>query len=246
MMRTAIISDIHGNLEALTAVLNDIYEKKVDKIVCLGDIVGYGPNPNECVQLVKEHTHLTVMGNHDAAAFNPLMAKDFNQNARYAIEWTASILSASSKEYLSTLPMMESQDTCTFVHATPYDPYLWYYISSMEDARFNFNFFSTKFCFIGHTHIPGLIMYNAVGNNITIYKPSPFDYSRYEQNRFIINTGSVGQPRDRVPDSSYVILDEDEQIVYFERVPYDIAAYQEKMKAVSMPPFLISRVETGR
>lgn len=245
-MKIAIISDIHGNYEALTAVLNDIYDKQVEKIICLGDIVGYGPNPNECVQLVKEHCQLTIMGNHDAAAFNPLMAKDFNQNARYAIEWTASVLTPSSKEYLSTLPMMESLGNATFVHATPYDPYLWYYISSMEDARFNFNFFSSKFCFIGHTHIPGLIMYNTVGNNITIYKPSPFDYSRYDQNRFIINTGSVGQPRDRNPESSYVILDEENSLVQFERVPYDIEAYQTKMKAITMPPFLINRVEVGR
>ena len=192
-MRTAIISDIHGNIEALTVVLKDIYEHKVDRIVCLGDIVGYGPNPNECVQLVQEHCMLTIMGNHDAAAFNPLMARDFNQNARYAIEWTASVLTDETKQFLSSLPMMETLGDVTLVHATPYDPYLWYYISSLEDARFNFNFFKTKFCFIGHTHIPGLIMYNTLGNNIAIYKPLQFDYSSFEQNRFIVNTGSVGQ-----------------------------------------------------
>ncbi len=245
-MRIAIISDIHGNYEALTAVLNDIYDKKVEKIVCLGDIVGYGPNPNECVQLIKEHAQLTIMGNHDAAAFNPLMAKDFNENARYAIEWTASILNPSSKEYLSTLSMMETIGDATFVHATPYDPYLWYYISSIEDARFNFNFFSTRFCFIGHTHIPGLIMYNSIGNNIAIYKPSPFDYSRYEKNRFIVNTGSVGQPRDRNSESSYVILNEEQSLVEFYRVPYDIKVYQDKMRSICMPQFLIDRVEVGR
>jgi len=245
-MKTAIISDIHGNLEALTVVLKNIYEHQVDRIVCLGDIVGYGPNPNECVQLVREHCSFTIMGNHDAAAFNPLMARDFNQNARYAIEWTASVLSEDSKQFLSSLPMMEPIGDITLVHATPYDPYLWYYISSLEDARFNFNFFKTKFCFIGHTHIPGLIMYNTLGNNLSIYKPILFDYSGYEQNRFIVNTGSVGQPRDRNPESCYVIIDEVAQTVDFKRIAYDISAYQEKMVALSMPPFLVSRVETGR
>ncbi len=227
-------------------VLTSIYDRQVDRIVCLGDIVGYGPNPNECVQLVHEHCALTIMGNHDAAAFNPLMARDFNQNARYEIEWTASVLSEESKQFLSSLPMMETVGDVTFVHATPYDPYLWYYISSLEDARFNFNFFKSKFCFIGHTHIPGLIMYNTLGNNISIYKPVQFDYSSFEQNRFIVNIGSVGQPRDRNPESRYVILDETAETVDFIRVPYDIATYQNKMASLSMPPFLISRVETGR
>ncbi len=245
-MRIAIISDIHGNYEALTTVLNDIYDKKVEKIICLGDIVGYGPNPNECVQLVKEHCHLTVMGNHDAAAFNPLMARDFNKNARFAIEWTALQLSDDSKAFLSSLPMMETIESATFVHATPYDPYLWYYISSVEDARFNFNFFHSQFCFIGHTHIPGLIMYNTVGNNISIYKPGSFDYSRYHQNRFIINTGSVGQPRDRKTEASYAILDEEENTINFERVAYDIDSYQAKMKEIGMPDFLVNRVKEGR
>lgn len=245
-MRIALISDIHSNLEALTEVLKDIEKESIDKIYCLGDIVGYGPNPNECVTLVRDNCEITVMGNHDAAAFSPSMAKEFNKNAKYAIEWTASVLNDESRDFLSSLKLQDKVDDITLVHATPYDPYLWHYISTIEDARFNFNFFKTKFCFIGHTHISGLIMFNTIGNNITIHKPNSFDLSEYSENKFIVNTGSVGQPRDKNPKSSYVIFDKEEELITFKRIPYDIKKYQKKMKEIPMPDFLTSRVEIGK
>ena len=245
-MKTAVISDIHSNLEALTATLDHIYSEKVDRILCLGDIIGYGPNPNECVSLVEEHCHTTVMGNHDAAAFNPAMAQEFNKNARYAIEWTGTVLTDESKAYLETRAMREESEDITIVHATPYDPYLWYYISSIEDAQFNFNFFTSKFCFIGHTHIPGIIMENKKSSTISIHKPPRFKYGKYPNNRYIINSGSVGQPRDKDPKSCYAILDTEKETINFHRVEYDIESYQEKMRALDMPTFLVERVKIGK
>jgi predicted phosphodiesterase len=246
-MRIAVISDIHGNLEALTSTLKDIYNHQIEMIICLGDIVGYGPNPNECIHLVMEHCHHTVMGNHDAAVFNPLMAQDFNDNAKFAIEWANHELTKESRKFLRTLPMQHKELDFTAVHSTPYDPHLWYYISSLEDAKFNFNFFNSKFCFIGHTHIPGIIMLNEKSNEISIIKATDsLDLSKLRDHRFIINVGSVGQPRDRNPKSCYLIIDTESLDISFPRVEYDIKTYQKKMTEIDMPPFLVSRVEEGR
>ncbi len=246
-MKIAVISDIHGNLEALTATLKDIYTRQIEMIICLGDIVGYGPNPNECIHLIMDHAHHTVMGNHDSAVFNPLMAQDFNENARIAIEWANQELSREARRFLRTLPMVHKDNFFTAVHSTPYDSHLWYYISSLEDAKFNFNFFNTQFCFIGHTHIPGLISLNVPKDELSIIKAGgPLDLSNLKDNRFIINVGSIGQPRDRNPESCYLTLDTETLEICFPRVPYDIDTYQQKMREIDMPQFLISRVKEGR
>jgi predicted phosphodiesterase len=246
-MKIAVISDIHANLEALSTVLKDIYTKKVDMIISLGDIVGYGPNPNECIQLIEEHTHQSLMGNHDAAVFNPIMARDFNDNARFAIEWSNKALNKASKKYLRSLPMSFSNEHLTALHSTPYDPHLWYYISSLEDAKFNFNFFHTRVCFIGHTHIPGIILYNESTSEISIIKANAqLELNNYKDYRFIVNVGSIGQPRDRNSDSCYVVFDTDKMTIDFPRISYDIDTYQNKMRDIEMPEFLVNRVKEGR
>ncbi len=244
-MRYAVISDIHGNYEALSAVLSDIYSNKVEMILCLGDVVGYGPNPNECTQLIRDHCHHTIMGNHDAAVFDPIMPQEFNKNARIAIEWTSRELNKKSRDFLNNLPLKWDNDELLAVHATPYDSHLWYYITSIEDARFNFNFFSHSFCFTGHTHIPGIIRYEENSGEIAIIKPCNYRYND-ENSRFIVNVGSVGQPRDRDSRSCYVILDTDTKEVLFRRVEYDIQGYQGKMRLIGMPEFLVTRVGEGR
>lgn len=246
-MRTAIISDIHANLEALTAVLADIKRRSVDRIFCLGDIVGYGSNPNECIQLIQKYSSKTVIGNHDVVVFDPLMALEFNDNARVAIEWTHRILTKQSFDFLRSLTINHTEENVTLVHATPYDPHLWHYISSLEDARFNFPFFKTTFCFIGHTHIPGIILLESETAKLRIAPPGVFHYGKLsDTSRFMINVGSVGQPRDRDPRSSYLILDTHEKTFSFFRVEYDIASYQKKMTDLGMPPFLINRIAEGR
>ena len=246
-MRIAILSDIHSNLEALTTVFQDIDTQNVDTCYCAGDIVGYGPNPNECIQLISKRCSKAVLGNHDAAVFDQVMAKDFNANAQIAINWTTAILTQESFDYLRTLPMRHEEGDITLVHSTPYDPHMWYYISSLEDARFNFHFFTTKTCIIGHTHIPGVITLDDPANDLLIQQVEQlsFDVNSHEAQR-IINVGSVGQPRDNNPKASYVIYDSIAGTITFRRLAYDIVSYQAKMQSIGMPDFLSQRVQEGK
>ncbi len=244
-MRTAIISDIHANLEALQAVLADIDNQNIDTIICLGDIVGYGPSPNECVELVRSRCATVLMGNHDAAALDVFSTQNFNINAKIAIEWTSNNLSQESKSFLTNLPMLHTDRMATFAHATPYEPRMWYYITSLEEAAFNFQFFTTPFCFVGHTHIPVIISLTG-GHTIDVSQSTQIDLGPLENHRYLINVGSVGQPRDRNADSCYAILDDDTMRLELRRVPYDIAACQAKMAALKFPEFLIGRLKDGR
>lgn len=246
-MKIAIISDIHGNLEALSSVIIDIKSNNIDKVICLGDVVGYGPNPNECIDVVKAECEYCLIGNHEAAVFDTFVAREFNDLAKSAIEWTRENLSDKSVDYIKSLSMTKTDDDLTLAHSTPYEPYLWYYISSIEDAIFNFSFFSTKFCLIGHTHVPGVIAMRETDSSISVLQPMNFNYKKdfNEDTRFIVNVGSVGQPRDKNPKACYVIIDTDEKTVSFQRVPYDIVLYQKKMRIVGMPEFLTQRVAEG-
>jgi predicted phosphodiesterase len=245
-MRTAFISDIHSNLEALKTVLADIEKKNVDSVICLGDIIGYGSNPNECVDLIREKCDLCIMGNHDSAVFAPSSELNFNSNALYAITWTSKIISRSSLTFLNDLHMTYETEDYTAVHSTPYDPYQWFYIASIEDALFNFNFFKTKFCFNGHTHVPGIIALNNQSGNIKVYKEKSFRYNPDPEYRYIINVGSVGQPRDGDNRACYAILDTGKKIVEYHRTAYNIQTYQDKMQKSGMPDFLIRRIELGK
>ena len=246
-MRVAIISDIHGNLEALSSVLIDIRDKNVDRIICLGDVIGYGPNPNECINVVETHCEYCLLGNHESAVFDKEIAMEFNKHARFSIEWTRNCLNLKSIDFIKKLEIVKIEEDFTSVHATPYRPGFWSYISSMEEALFSFNFFKTKFCLIGHTHIPGVIVSERRDSNITILPPRSFDYETgfNKDARFIVNVGSVGQSRDKNPKSCYVIIDTDLKKVCFFRVPYDIALYQKKMRIAGMPEFLITRIVDG-
>lgn len=244
-MRVAIISDIHANIEALEAVLADIKRQKTDEIICLGDIVGYGANPNECIELIKNTCSLIILGNHDAAAIGLLSTDHFNVHAKIAIDWTAENLSAASQSILRSLPLKEIKYSQAFVHATPYEPNMWYYITSLEEAAFNFQFFETVFCFVGHTHIPIIIVLENE-KEVFVHQSSEIKYFDKRQARFLINVGSVGQPRDRDPKSCYGILDTDAQLFSYHRVAYDIAKAQNKMRKIKMPDFLVTRLVDGR
>ena len=246
-MRIAVISDIHGNLEALSSVIVDIRSRNVDKIICLGDVVGYGPNPNECIEKVSAECEYCIIGNHEAAVFDTLISEEFNDLARFAIEWTRENLNSKSIDFIHSLSMTKIEGDFTAVHSTPYEPHLWYYISSMEDAIFNFSFFSTKFCLIGHTHVPGIIVMRDNDKKISVSQPVNFNYEKDfdEDAKFIVNVGSVGQPRDKNPKACYAIIDTDKKVISLQRVPYDIALYQRKMRVAGMPEFLIQRVVEG-
>jgi len=244
-MRLAIVSDIHANIEALEAVVDDITAQKVDETACLGDLVGYGASPNECVALVKQHCPISLLGNHDAAALGALSTENFNIHARIAIEWTTENLSAESRSYLTALPLRENRLSASLVHSTPYEPNMWHYITSLEEAAYNFQFFETPFCFVGHTHIP-LIITVSGAKEISVYQDTKLSYGSLAESRFLINVGSVGQPRDRDSRACYGILDTDAQTFVYRRVKYDIGACQDKMKKIGLPEFLISRLKEGK
>jgi predicted phosphodiesterase len=244
-MRYAFISDIHANLEALEAVFDDIAMQNVDEVVCLGDIVGYGANPNECVDLVVKNCPITLLGNHDAAAIEQLSTQHFNIHAKIAIEWTIQALRNDIKDVLEELPLKSTIDQMALVHATPYEPNMWYYITSLEEAAFNFQFFDTQICLVGHTHIPIIIVFD---NNKELYVHQDVSVKTTDIDgaRLLINVGSVGQPRDRNSKSCYGIFDTVTTEFFYRRVGYDIEKTQQKMKKIKMPEFLISRLEDGR
>lgn len=244
-MRFAFISDIHANLEALEAVFEDIEGQNIDEVICLGDIVGYGANPNECSDLISSRCPITLLGNHDAAAVDQLSTQHFNIHAKIAIEWTSQNLKKDTKLFLSSLPFKATKPLMTLVHATPYEPNMWYYITSLEEAAFNFQFFDTQLCLVGHTHIPIIIVLDK-NKELYVHQDTSIHLNDAQESRLLINVGSVGQPRDRNPKSCYSIFDSDTGVFCYRRVAYNIEKTQAKMKKIKMPEFLISRLEDGR
>lgn len=242
-VKYGIFSDIHGNLEALTAVLTKMEELGVEKRVCLGDVVGYGPNPNECVDLVRKHADLTILGNHDSVALGWEASENFNFYARRAIEWTRENLTPGSQEFLKSLRYMECENDLCFVHASPHSPADWYYITDLEDAADSFSFFKERICFIGHTHFPVIVVREGEQAfricDTYSYLPKPGE-------RMLVNDGSVGQPRDRNSMASFAICDSDTGAVDIHRVGYPVAVTQEKMRTLGFADFLVSRLAEGR
>ncbi len=232
-MKYAIISDIHSNLEALQKALSIIDEKKVDEIICLGDVVGYGANPNECVDLVRSRCSLTVLGNHDAAALDTLLAHDFNAIARKAVVWTAEHLTEESKAFLLSLPMVEHKEDILFVHSSPDAPEAWDYIIDSDDAASAILHFDEQICFIGHTHVPGI--YSRRGRAKSI--------DRDEQ--YIVNVGSIGQPRDGNPKLAFGIFNSTTWEYELIRSEYDIQKAAEKIYAAKLPEELGNRLMYG-
>jgi predicted phosphodiesterase len=232
-MKYAIISDIHSNLEALQKALSIIDEKKVDEIICLGDIVGYGANPNECVDIVRTRCSTVVLGNHDAAALNTSLAHDFNAIAQKAVYWTAENLLPDHAKYLLALPMTAKNEDILFVHSSPQIPDAWDYIIDAGDAHMAFDYFEEKICFIGHTHVPGIFSPRGRAKNIT----------RDEQ--FIINVGSVGQPRDGNPMLSFGIFDSESWEYELIRSDYDIQSAVDKIFNAGLPKELGYRLQFG-
>jgi predicted phosphodiesterase len=232
-MTYAIISDIHGNLEALEQALAIIDTAGVDEIVCLGDIVGYGASPNECAALVKARCSTIVLGNHDAAALDPSRADDFNTNARRAIQWTADTLSDETRALLSSLPLVERRGDILFVHASPDTPEAWNYVVDAADAMSAIRHFTEKLCFIGHTHIPGT--FSRHGRAKTIVK----------EEQHLVNVGSIGQPRDGNPMLAFGIFDDAAWTYRLVRSKYDIEKAAAKIYAAGLPEELGFRLMYG-
>ncbi len=241
-MRVAIVSDIHSNIAALQAVIADINTRGVDKIVCLGDIVGYGPAPNECVEIIRQKADICLMGNHDWAVLGEEDLAYFNSFARQAVMWNQEQLTGDSENFLRALPFIKVEGECTFVHSSPFEPQTWTYIINKNDAQFEFEHFQTQLCFVGHTHVAGIFLKK---DQKIIFHMDDKMYLK-EDEKLIINVGSVGQPRDFDSRSSYGILDLKNRLFEFHRITYDIESTQLSMEKFGLPKYLIDRLSYGR
>jgi len=243
LMRVLIFSDVHANITALEAVLQDAGD--VDQVWCLGDLVGYGPDPNECIQRVKSLPKvICLLGNHDAAASDQINTTTFNVEARKSLNWTRDILTTESSDYLTSLPKtLEVGDQIFLAHGSPRQP-LWEYILNLRVATSNFEFFEAPYCFVGHSHLP--VIFNLRdGLDFALLIEPDVDQPIDMTHRSIINPGSVGQPRDRNPDASYLILDLENYTINYRRCAYDITAVQHRMAAAGLPDRHIARLING-
>lgn len=241
-MHVLVISDIHANLTALEAVLQDA--DGVDATWCLGDIVGYGPDPNECIARIRGLPNLVcLLGNHDAAALGKIDVEAFNAEAKASLVWMQSTLTAESRAFLQELPEKAIQGNVTLAHGSPRNP-VWEYILDLRVAQLNFSFFETPYCFVGHTHLP--VMYRMTSDIAAVRMLVPVPGETIElKPRALLNPGSVGQPRDRDPRASYAIYDTDTAAWAYRRVVYDIASVQKRILDASLPPRHALRLGEG-
>lgn len=244
-MRYAIISDIHGNLAAFQAVLQDIGERGgVERMWCLGDIVGYGPDPKECIALLREYDHICVAGNHDWGAIAKINTDDFNPEAAAACHWTGQQLSLEDVDYLAKLPLIVTERDFTLAHGSPREP-IWEYLVSTYVAKVSFSYFQTKFCLVGHSHVPAVFEYRDDRGDCLLYELPVDTPLKLGDSRLIVNPGGVGQPRDGDPRASYAIYDTDSNAIWHYRVPYDVTITQQRMKEFGLPRRLATRLSHG-
>ena len=243
-MRYAIIADIHANLAAFTAVLDDIKSRGgVEEVWCLGDVVGYGPDPSQCIELLRQYNHVCVAGNHDLAAIGKLATSEFNPDAAIACRWTGQQLSPEDIDYLEKLPLVVQKEDFTLVHGSPREP-IWEYLISISSAKENFTYFQSQFCLVGHSHVPLIFRFNEAGACV-FSQFTPNIGLMLGKNRLIINPGGVGQPRDGDPRASYAIYDNEIRLVKLYRVAYDISVTQTRMVKHNLPVRLVTRLSDG-
>jgi predicted phosphodiesterase len=243
-MRIVILSDIHSNLVALETVLGAA--GSFDALWCLGDTIGYGPRPNECVELMRQHAHIAITGNHDLACLGKIDLRDFNPDARKANIWNGDQLKAENRAWLEPLPPSVHVDKQFLVaHGSPREP-IWEYLLMPDQAVANFELFSNQVCFIGHSHVQLGFRMRVGGEHAERFIPeSERTIELSDSTRFFINPGSVGQPRDQDPRAAYALLDTGANTVRFHRVAYDIPKTQRQMKDEGLPIALIRRLEYG-
>ena len=238
-MLTAVLSDVHSNLSALTSVLDDARARGARRFWFLGDAVGYGPDPNECVALISDTASVMILGNHDAAVLRPEEAEPFNRYASEVIDWTREELTPINIAVLRSMKLTVSLEDTLLVHASPNEPEAWHYLSGAASAAAVADRFSERICVVGHTHTPFIAEINPGGQGVTHPKGAAFaDGSRY-----VINAGSVGQPRDGDPRASYVLMDAGYAEIV--RVGYDIAECKARMRERGLPEPLIRRLAMG-
>jgi len=242
-MRILVMSDIHANYTALKAVLKDAGE--VDETWCLGDLVGYGPDPNAVIEEMREVKNLScLMGNHDVAVIGKMPMETFNGDARRSLMYHEKVLTADSMDYLKSLPMKTKVlDDATLAHGSPRDP-LWEYILNSLTARLNFEHFETPWCFVGHSHIQCMFLLDEEKDRVSLETIKP-DVPVQLRRKLILNPGSVGQPRDRDPRAAYAIYDTKEKTWLPKRVEYNIPEVQERIRAAGLPEKHAARIADG-
>lgn len=245
-MRYAILSDVHANLEALTAVLADADAEGASAILGLGDLVGYGADPGPCVERLAERGATLVAGNHEWGAAGLIDVDWFNPAARAAILWTRDRLAPDAGRYLGALPLARAVDDAHLVHASPRNPEEWEYLTSAEDGFAVFGDFDTRLCFIGHSHRPGVWSMGSAGpDHAGAFRAWPLRIPLEDGRRYIINVGSVGQPRDRDARAAYALWDVERREVQIRRVVYDHGTAAAKILAAGLPRILADRLARG-
>jgi predicted phosphodiesterase len=240
-MRYAIISDIHANFDAFEVVLADIDKSSIDRTVCLGDVVGYGAQPRECIAILRERNILTIAGNHDYAAIGKTNINYFNPFAKEATLWTLKVCSEEDRAWLQSLSLVEYLDDLTMVHGTLYQPDLFDYILTTYDAYLSLQLLDAPVCFLGHSHVPINFIWDEIIS---------FNYDREIQMKqgvkMLVNVGSVGQPRDENPRASYAVYDTELKRIEIRRLEYDVEAAAKKIRDAGLPMALGERLKVGR
>lgn len=240
-MKYAVIADIHGNLEAFQVVLEDAKSQKCTHYCCVGDVVGYGANPVECLKIVRDMNMPTVKGNHDEYCSTDEPLDGFNPHAAEAVIWTRKQLSEPDKQWLRDLKYMRLVASFSMVHATLDNPHKWAYVFDRLMAAASFTYQNTAVCFFGHTHVPVAFIRDSHirGGTYSKFKVEP-------GRKYFVNVGSVGQPRDNNPKAAYVIYDLDEGSIELRRLEYDIPKTQKKILAAGLPSRLAERLSDGK
>ena len=243
-MKYGILGDIHSNLSALRTVLELFDAAGVDTVISVGDVVGYGGAPRECIALLRERRAFVVKGNHDAACVNELDERTFNPYARAAVAWTRTVLSAEDKRWLKNLPLVVTLEHCQVAHGTLHQPELFDYILSLSDADPSLDEMARPVCFVGHSHIPLTVMRFVDQPGRTAYTYET-EIDLAETVKALINVGSVGQPRDENPETAYALFDSDRRTVSILRAPYDIELEIARIAKAGLPPVLGERLRMG-
>lgn len=240
IVRITLVSDVHSNLPALRAVLDDMGD--VDALWSLGDMVGYGPYPNECLDLLRQTNCLAIPGNHDWGSVGKITLNDFNVDARWACEWASEAIAPENRAFLENLPLTRTEGDFTLAHGTPHEP-IWEYMAYPSTARLSFHYFASRYCLVGHTHVP--LVFLDAGSQAQTFHPGPKAPLPLDATRAIINPGSVGQPRDGNPEAAYAVIDTEQALIEFRRVAYDVASIQKRMQELGFPERLIKRLGYG-
>ncbi len=240
-MLHALVSDIHANLEALDSVLADIERRGADDIACLGDFVGYGASPNECMARLRPHIELAVLGNHDQAAIDSTVLVDFNPDAAAAARWTGRQLQPENAAWLAALPYSVVWHGARLVHAAPADPEAWDYVLSPYAAETEMAHCAEPVCFVGHSHVP--CTFELQGERATVFRDPLVQGSRHR--RYLIVVPSVGQPRDGDPRAGYLLWDDQAWTFEHVRLAYDLEGAQTRILGAGLPPSLANRLRWG-